>query len=140
VTDSPDNVPARRLEPGAPVRQALERLANRWTVLVVNALEDGPARFNQLRARLGVSAQVLSRVLRELERDGLVERTVYPEIPVRVEYTLSALGGSMCPVVQQLYAWAEHTAPAISAARRRFDGLDAAQAPAPARQVDPGGS
>lgn len=132
VTGSPDIVPGRRLEQGTPVRQALERLANRWTVQVVHALEDGPARFNQLRTRLGVSAQVLARVLRALERDGLIERSVYPEIPVRVEYALSALGGSMCPVVQQLYAWAEHTAPAISAAQRRFDELDGT----PARPVD----
>ncbi|KUM99031.1 hypothetical protein AQI88_00205 [Streptomyces cellostaticus] len=106
---------------GAPVREALERLASRWTVLIVHALEDGPTRFNALKTRLGVSPHVLARALRDLERDGLVTRRAYPEVPIRVEYELSALGGTMCPVVEEIRRWAEHTAPAIGEARAAYD-------------------
>jgi DNA-binding HxlR family transcriptional regulator len=106
---------------GTPTREALERLANRWTVLITYALEDGPTRFNDLKSRLGVSAQVLTRALRNLERDGLVERQVYPEVPVRVEYALTPLGGTMCSIVHDVRDWAEKTASKISQARSAYD-------------------
>jgi DNA-binding HxlR family transcriptional regulator len=106
---------------GTPTREALERLANRWTVLITYALEDGPTRFNDLKGRLGVSAQVLTRALRDLERDGLVERQVYPEVPVRVEYALTPLGGTMCSIVHDVRDWAEKTASKISQARSAYD-------------------
>ena len=106
---------------GTPTREALERLANRWTVLITHALEDGPTRFNDLKSQLGVSAQVLTRTLRELERDGLVARQVYPEVPVRVEYALTPLGGTMCPIVHDVREWAEKTAPEISQERSAYD-------------------
>jgi DNA-binding HxlR family transcriptional regulator len=106
---------------GTPTRAALERLANRWTVHITYALEDGPIRFNDLKSRLGVSAQVLTRTLRELERDGLVTRQVYAEVPVRVEYGLTPLGGTMCSIVHAVRDWAEKTAPAISEAQSAFD-------------------
>jgi DNA-binding HxlR family transcriptional regulator len=106
---------------GTPAREALERLANRWTVLITYALEDGPTRFNDLKSQLGVSAQVLTRALRDLERDGLVKRQVYPEVPVRVEYALTPLGGTMCSIVHDVRVWAEKTAPEISQARSAYD-------------------
>jgi DNA-binding HxlR family transcriptional regulator len=106
---------------GTPTREALERLANRWTVLITYALEDGPTRFNDLKSQLGVSAQVLTRALRDLERDGLVARQVYPEVPVRVEYALTPLGGTMCSIVHDVRDWAEKTAPEISQARSAYD-------------------
>jgi len=106
---------------GTPAREALERLANRWTVLVTYALEDGPTRFNDLKNQLGVSAQVLTRVLRDLERDGLIARQVYAEVPVRVEYSLTQLGGTMCSIVHDVRDWAEKTAPAIREARSAYD-------------------
>jgi len=102
-------------------REALERLANRWTVLITQVLEHGPTRFNDLKSQLGVSAQVLTRSLRDLERDGLVTRQVYAEVPVRVEYALTPLGGTMCSVVQAVGNWAEHTAAPISEARSAYD-------------------
>ena len=102
-------------------REALERLANRWTVLITQVLEHGPTRFNDLKSQLGVSAQVLTRSLRDLERDGLVTRQVYAEVPVRVEYALTPLGGTMCSVVQAVGNWAEHTAGPISEARSAYD-------------------
>src|SRR6266852_5514535 len=106
---------------GTSTREALERLANRWTVLITYTLEGGPTRFNELRKRVGVSAQVLSRVLRDLERDGLIARQVYAEVPVRVEYTLTELGGTMCSIVHDVRDWAEKTAPAIREARAAYD-------------------
>ncbi|MFJ9818497.1 winged helix-turn-helix transcriptional regulator [Streptomyces sp. NPDC101151] len=106
---------------GTPTREAVERLAGRWTVLITHVLESGPTRFNDLKNRLGVSGQVLARALRDLERDGLVARRVYPEVPVRVEYELTALGGTMCPVVQEIRRWAERMAPAIVEARAGYD-------------------
>jgi DNA-binding HxlR family transcriptional regulator len=102
-------------------REALERLANRWTVLITQVLEHGPTRFNDLKSQLGVSAQVLTRVLRDLERDGLVSRQVYAEVPVRVEYALTPLGGTMCSIVQAVGDWAEHTAGPIREARSAYD-------------------
>ncbi|MFD5795395.1 winged helix-turn-helix transcriptional regulator [Streptomyces diastatochromogenes] len=106
---------------GTPTREAVERIAGRWTVLITHVLEGGPTRFNDLKNRLGVSGQVLARALRDLERDGLVARRVYPEVPVRVEYELTALGGTMCPVVQEIRRWAEVSAQAIGEARLAYD-------------------
>jgi DNA-binding HxlR family transcriptional regulator len=106
---------------GTPVREALERLASKWTILVTHSLEAGPARFNDLKNRLGVSAQALSRVLHDLERDGLVRRQVHAGVPVRVEYSLTPLGGSIGPIFVTIRDWAEQTAPAISAARSAYD-------------------
>jgi DNA-binding HxlR family transcriptional regulator len=80
---------------GTPTRDALERMANRWTVLVTHVLEDGPTRFNTLKNRLGVSSPVLTRVLRDFERDGLIRRMIYAEVSMRVEYSLTPLGGTV---------------------------------------------
>ena len=107
---------------GSATRDAIERLANRWAVLITYALEDGPTRFNDLKNRLGVSSQVLARALRDLERDGLIDRRVYAEVPVRVEYSLTALGGTMCAPVHAIRTWAESVASDIAAARAAFDG------------------
>ena len=106
---------------GTPTREALERLANRWTVLITYVLEDRPTRFNDLKSQLGLSAQVLTRVLRDLERDGLVTRQVYAEVPVRVEYALTPLGGTMCAIVHDVRDWAEKSVGAISEARLAYD-------------------
>jgi len=79
-----------------PTRRILDRIGDRWTVLIVGALWDGSARFSQLRRRIeGVSQKMLTQTLRGLERDGLVRRTVYPEIPVRVEYALTEAGRTL---------------------------------------------
>jgi DNA-binding HxlR family transcriptional regulator len=107
--------------PGTPMRDAVERMANRWTVLVTHVLEDGPTRFNSLKRRLDVSSQVLTRVLRDLERDGLIERTVHTEVPVRVEYSLTSLGASMCIPVHSVREWAEKVYSDIGDARTAWD-------------------
>jgi DNA-binding HxlR family transcriptional regulator len=110
-----------RFGKGTPSREAIERLANPWTVLVASVLEGRPTRFNDLKNQLGVSAQVLTRILRELERDGLVSRQVYAEVPVRVEYALTPLGGTMCSIIHDVRDWAESTAGPISEARMAYD-------------------
>jgi DNA-binding HxlR family transcriptional regulator len=103
------------------MRDAVERMANRWTVLVTHVLEDGPTRFNTIKRRLDVSSQVLTRVLRDLERDGLVERTVHTEVPVRVEYSLTNLGATMCIPVHSVREWAEKVSSDIADARTAWD-------------------
>jgi DNA-binding HxlR family transcriptional regulator len=103
------------------MRDAVERLANRWTVLVTHVLEDGPTRFNTLKRRLDISSQVLTRVLRDLERDGLIERAVHTEVPVRVEYSLTSLGATMCTPVHSVREWAEKVSADILDARAAWD-------------------
>jgi DNA-binding HxlR family transcriptional regulator len=106
---------------GSATRDAIELLANRWTILVTFALEAGPMRFNELKSRLGVSSQVLTRLLRELERGGMVERRVIPEVPIRVEYRLTNLGGSMCAPVHAIREWAEKVSSDVADARHAYD-------------------
>ena len=115
------SLPTDPYGPGTPMRDAVERLANRWTVLVTHVLEDGPTRFNTLKRRLDVSSQVLTRVLRDLERDGLIARAVHTEVPVRVEYSLTSLGATMCTPVHSVREWAEKVSADILDARAAWD-------------------
>jgi len=104
------------------VSEVLARVGDKWTVLVVSLLGDGPKRFNELRRGLGsISQRMLTLTLRGLERDGLVTRTVYPTIPPRVDYELTKLGRSLLEPVSTLGLWARQNRAAIDAARRRFD-------------------
>ncbi|MEE4451308.1 helix-turn-helix domain-containing protein [Novosphingobium resinovorum] len=104
------------------VGDILARVGDKWSMLVVMTLLETPLHFNELkRAIRGVSQQMLSRNLRALERDGLVERTVHVGVPVRVEYALSDLGRSLAGPVQALGAWAVDARPAIEASRTAFD-------------------
>jgi DNA-binding HxlR family transcriptional regulator len=90
-----------------PSRRLLDRIGDRWTVLIVGALDDGPQRFSALATRVaGISQKMLTQTLRSLERDGLVTRTVYPEVPPRVEYELTALGRSLQVPLRALEEWA----------------------------------
>src|ERR1700694_5470587 len=104
------------------VSEVLARVGDKWTVLVVTTLGDGPKRFNELRRALGsISQRMLTMTLRGLERDGLVTRTVFPTIPPRVDYELTKLGKSLLEPVSTLGAWALSNQPAIQDARHRFD-------------------
>ena len=104
------------------VSEVLARVGDKWTVLVVSLLGEGPKRFNEIRRGLGsISQRMQTLTLRALERDGLVTRTVYPEIPPRVEYELTRLGRSLLEPVNGLSLWARQNRSAIEAARRRFD-------------------
>ncbi|NEE03039.1 helix-turn-helix transcriptional regulator [Phytoactinopolyspora halotolerans] len=90
----------------------LDLLANKWSALAIGALEDGPQRFGQLRRRLeGVSPKVLSQTLRRLEDHGMLTRTVYAEVPPRVEYELTDLGHSASVPLKDLRNWVEENVP-----------------------------
>ena len=107
------------------VSEVLARVGDKWTVLVVGTLGDGPKRFNELRRALGsISQRMLTLTLRALERDGLVTRTVFATIPPRVDYELTRLGHSLLDPVSGLSLWARQNRAAIEAARRQFDAAE----------------
>jgi DNA-binding HxlR family transcriptional regulator len=104
------------------VSEVLARIGDKWTILVVGELGNGPKRFNEIRRALGsISQRMLTLTLRALERDGLVTRTVYPTIPPRVDYELTRLGRSLLKPVNSIGLWARQNRNAIQEARRRFD-------------------
>ncbi|UED87048.1 winged helix-turn-helix transcriptional regulator [Streptomyces profundus] len=106
-----------------PPRAVLELIAGKWTMLALVALADGRAmRFNELRRRLdGVTQKMLTQTLRALEREGLLTRTVYPTVPPRVEYRLTALGGEIAKLVTRIAAWSTASIDEIRAARAAYD-------------------
>ncbi len=103
-------------------RDVLARVGDKWSMLVVVLLGDGPRRFNELKRMIdGISQRMLSLTLKGLERDGLVRRTVTPSIPPRVDYELTALGVSLWGPVEELGRWARAHSGAMRAARAAFD-------------------
>jgi DNA-binding HxlR family transcriptional regulator len=109
-------------DPGRIIRQTLERVGDKWSVLTIGSLRNGPLRFSELRRGVsGISQRMLTRTVRALERDGLVTRTVYPEIPPRVEYELTDLGRTLIPPVLSLAEWAMNNAERIDSNRAHFD-------------------
>lgn len=107
---------------GCPSRRLLTRIADKWVALVLKSLSDGPQRYSDLSRQLaGVSQKMLTQTLRNLERDGLVTRTVTPSVPVRVDYTITPLGESLGDVLGQLKHWAEVHMPDVDEARQRYD-------------------
>jgi len=105
-----------------PCREVLDLVASKWSALVVGALEDGPVRFGALRRRIeGVTQKMLTQTLRELERDGLVERSVYPTVPPAVEYALTELGRGVAGPLAAIRDWSEGHLDEIRAAREDYD-------------------
>ncbi|WP_207485164.1 winged helix-turn-helix transcriptional regulator [Arenibaculum pallidiluteum] len=110
---------------GCEVRQILDRIADKWSLLVISLLERRKLRFTELKTSIdGVSQRMLTTTLRQLERDGIVKRTVYPVVPPRVEYELTDLGCSLHKTIRALVVWTEKNQAAIAAARRRYDALE----------------
>ena len=108
------------------IGEVLARIGDKWTVLVVGELGNGPKRFNEIRRGLGsISQRMLTLTLRGLERDGLVTRTVFPTVPPRVDYELTKLGKSLLDPVNGLALWARQNRPVIQEARQKFDALEA---------------
>lgn len=104
------------------VREILSQLGDKWTLLVILCLSGGPLRFNAIqRAVVGISHRMLTVTVRKLERDGLVQRTVYPEAPQRSEYELTPLGVSFTDPVMAIANWAVAAQPEIAIHRQRFD-------------------
>jgi DNA-binding HxlR family transcriptional regulator len=109
------------------VSQVLARVGDKWSVLIVSLLGDGPKRFSQIKRMVGgISQRMLTLTLRGLERDGLVTRTVYPTVPPKVDYELTGLGRSLLKPVEALGLWARQNQPMIQAAQIRFDARAAA--------------
>jgi DNA-binding HxlR family transcriptional regulator len=119
------------------VSDVLSRVGDKWTILVVGELGNGPRRFNEVRRALGsISQRMLTLTLRGLERDGLVTRTVFPTIPPRVDYELTDLGQTLIGPLKSLFAWATSNRPMIAAAQQAFDkATPNTPVPHPPRQV-----
>lgn len=105
-----------------PTRLALDRIADKWTVLIMGLLGNGPKRFSELQRGIGgISQKVLTQTLRDLERDGLVLRTIYPEVPPHVEYDLTALGYTLFEPITAVSRWAEEHIVEVTAAQQVYD-------------------
>ncbi|HVX81276.1 MAG: winged helix-turn-helix transcriptional regulator [Devosia sp.] len=113
----------------------LNRIGDKWSVMVVGMLSRGTLRFNELKRQInGISQRMLTLTLRNLERDGLVTRTIYPEIPPRVEYGLTPLGETLKGPINTLWDWSAANHAAIVEARQRYDAQHQAQETPPARR------
>lgn len=111
-----------RTEDCRAVSDILQRVGDKWTVLVVSQLGDGPMRFNELRHIVGgISQKMLTTTLRGLERDGFVTRTIFPTIPPRVDYELTELGHELLIPVHALGQWARQNTTRVTEARMKFD-------------------
>lgn len=118
-------------EDRCPTRMVLDRIADKWALLILNRLRSETIRFNHLRRDIkGISQKVLSQTLKRLERDGLISRRVHATVPVTVEYALTPLGRTLTDTVAALAHWAEHNIEAVLAAQEAYDAAaDAASAP-----------
>ncbi|NKI39970.1 winged helix-turn-helix transcriptional regulator [Streptomyces physcomitrii] len=107
---------------GCEVRQILDRVADKWSLLVIALLDRRTLRFSELRRQIeGISQRMLTVTLRQLERDGLVLRTVYPVVPPRVDYELTQLGVTLHDTIRSLVVWTEEHQNEIAAARAQYD-------------------
>lgn len=109
-------------EAACPTRMVLNRIADKWTVLVVSALRIETKRFSVLRREIGgISQKMLTQTLRGLERDGLVTRTIYPTVPPKVEYALTPLGHTLVKLLDNIRVWAEHNIEDVLSAQDAYD-------------------
>lgn len=105
-----------------PTRMVLDRIADKWTVLVVSALKNDTKRFGTLKKEIdGISQKMLTKTLRGMERDGLIKRKAYPTIPPKVEYSLTPLGMTLVGVLQNIQLWAESNIEKMIKSQRKFD-------------------
>ena len=109
-----------------PTRMVLDRIADKWAVLVLGLLGEGPVRFNQLRRQIeGISQKMLSQTLKSLERDGLVSRRATPTVPVTVEYSITPLGETLSATVDNLRIWAETHMEQVLLSQQQYDAAAA---------------
>jgi DNA-binding HxlR family transcriptional regulator len=112
--------PPSVMEPQCPSRLVLERIADKWTALIIQILSKGTMRYSALQQQIGgISQKMLTQTLRSLERDGLVQRKVYPVVPPRVEYSLTRLGRTLIEPLRALCRWSEKHLPELQANRAR---------------------
>lgn len=122
-----------RYDPAAeepcPIRDVLDRIGDRWSLLVLQSLASGTLRFTEVKRRIGdISQRMLAQTLRRLEQDGLISRSVQPTTPPRVDYALTPLGRSLLEPIEALVDWAQTNHDAIRAARRAYVPVPAAVA------------
>jgi len=111
-----------------PTRQVLNRIADKWTVLVVGSLSQRTKRFSELKKEIsGVSQKMLTQTLRGMERDGLLTRKVYPTVPPKVEYTLTDLGLSLITMLNEIRNWSEGNIGKVLEAQQDYDAIDRTQ-------------
>lgn len=116
---------ATRYNAACPTRQVLAVISDRWAAVILAVLEEGPMRHSALHRQVrGISQKILTQNLRHLERSGLVRRTVYAEVPPRVEYALTALGETLCGPLAALRTWSEANITAITTAQQSYDLQD----------------
>jgi DNA-binding HxlR family transcriptional regulator len=110
-----------------PTRLVLDLIADKWATLIIGLLiVEQPRRFAALQRQIGgISQKMLTQTLRSLERDGLVKRTVYPQVPPRVEYALTPLGETLCEPIAALIRWSEENIDAVTSAQKRYDEASA---------------
>jgi DNA-binding HxlR family transcriptional regulator len=119
---SASNPPPNPYDSKCPTRIVLDRIADKWTVLVLGVLSQRPLRFNQLRREIdGLTQKMLSQTLKALERDGLVARKVIPSAPGTVEYSITPLGVTLSATVDELQRWARDHIGEVVQAQRRYD-------------------
>ena len=119
----PSSAPPDPYAAGCPTRLLLDRIGDKWMVLTLSLIRDKPRRFNALRRDIeGVTQKMLSQTLKQMERDGLVTRTVLPTMPVSVKYAITPLGQTLAAVLDKLQLWARDHIVDVLAARRRYDG------------------
>lgn len=115
-------------EENCPARQLLGHLADKWALLVLDRIRNEPVRFNHLRRDIkGISQKTLSQTLKRLERDGLVSRTVFPTVPVTVEYAVTPLAATLTEMVNAIAHWAEGHMDSVLAAQEAYDAAQAGQ-------------
>ena len=113
-----------------PTRMVLDRIADKWTVLIIGALENETKRFGELRREIGgVSQKMLTQTLRGLERDGLVARVVYASVPPKVEYSLTKLGRTLVRTLEAIRQWSEKSIENVLKARDDYDTRTKSEAP-----------
>lgn len=118
----PRLAPANASQPGWDTRQLLDQIADKWSILVLDALCHGPLRFNAIRRHLdGVTQKALTQCLRRMERNGIVSRTVIVTSPIAVEYAITPLGRTLEGPFQVLHAWARDHQTAVETAQQAFD-------------------
>ena len=114
--------PPNPYDANCPTRMILDRIGDKWAVLILGLLEDEPQRFNRLRRSIeGLSQKVLSQTLKSLERDGLVQRRAFATVPVTVEYSITPLGRTLAAMLNGLRDWAETHIGDVVAAQKRYD-------------------
>jgi len=108
-----------------PTRLVLNRIADKWTVLVVGSLAQRTKRFGELKREItGISQKMLTQTLRGMERDGLINRKVYPTVPPKVEYSLTNLGITLINMLNEIRSWSESNIELVIKAQEKYDSID----------------